>query len=87
MRARFPARALLAALTLLGLASRGAGSLSPTLTSDDPMRLDLELNVTRAGDVAVLLWEDTYEAGVLCGSNFMSGGMQCFDTKTCSGPT
>ena len=28
------------------------------------MRLDLELNVTRAGDVAVLLWEDTYEAGV-----------------------
>jgi len=66
MRARFPARALLAALTLLGLASRGAGSLSPTLTSEDPMRLDLELNVTRAGDVAVLLWEagvDTYEAG------------------------
>ena len=64
MRARFPARALLAALTLLGLASRGAGSLSPTLTSEDPMRLDLELNVTRAGDVAVLLWEDTYETGV-----------------------
>ena len=64
MRARFPARALLAALTLLGLASRGAGSLSPTLTSEAPMRLDLELNVTRAGDVTVLLWEDTFEAGV-----------------------
>ena len=65
MRARAPgARALLAALTRLGLASRGAGSLSPTLTSEDPMRLDLELNVTRAGDVAVLLWEDTYETGV-----------------------
>ena len=64
MRARFPPRALLAALTLLGLASRGAGSLSPSLTSEDPMRLDLEMNVTRAGDVTVLLWEDTYEEGV-----------------------
>ena len=64
MRARFPPRALLAALTLLGLASRGAGSLSPSLTSEDPMRLDLEMNVTRAGDVTVLVWEDTYEEGV-----------------------
>ena len=64
MRARFPPRALLAALTLLGPASRGAGSLSPSLTSEDPMRLDLEMNVTRAGDVTVLVWEDTYEEGV-----------------------
>ena len=60
MRARFSARALLTALTLLSIASRGAGSLSPTLTSEDPLRLDLELNVTRAGDVTVLLWEDTH---------------------------
>ena len=64
MRARFSARALLTALTLLSIASRGAGSLSPTLTSEDPLRLDLELNVTRAGDVTVLLWEDTHEEGV-----------------------
>ena len=64
MHARFSARALLTALTLLSIASRGAGSLSPTLTSEDPLRLDLELNVTRAGDVTVLLWEDTHEEGV-----------------------
>ena len=64
MRVRLSVRAVLAALSLLSLASRGAGSLSPTLTSEDPMRLDLELNVTRAGDITVLVWEDTYEGGV-----------------------
>ena len=38
--------------------------MGATLTSDEPLRVDLELRVTRPGDITVLLWESGYETGV-----------------------
>ena len=65
MRVRFqPPRVLLAALVFLCLACPIEGSLGATFTSEAPMRVDLELAVSRAGDVTVVLWEDTWELGV-----------------------
>mgnify|MGYP006132920303 CR=1 FL=1 len=58
MRVPFGSRAMLPFVIFLGLALPSCGSLNAVLTSDEPMRVDLELNVTRAGDITVLLWED-----------------------------
>ena len=65
MRALTTARALVASAALALLAPLvAAASLSPSLASDDPMQVDLLLNVTRPGAVTVVLWEDGYEGGV-----------------------
>ena len=64
MRVPFQPRALLMALVFLCLACPIDGSLGATFTSEAPMRVDLELAVTRAGDVTVVLWENTWELGV-----------------------
>ena len=65
MRAFTSARSLVASAALALLAPLvAAASLSPSLASDDPMQVDLLLNVTRPGAVTVVLWEDGYEGGV-----------------------
>ena len=65
MRAFTSARSLVASAALALLAPLvAAASLSPSLASDDPLQVDLLLNVTRPGAVTVVLWEDGYEGGV-----------------------
>ena len=64
MRARALARALLAALTPAELLRRAAPEPEPDADFGGPDAPGPGAGTTRAGDVAVLLWEDTYETGV-----------------------